>query len=219
MSASREDIIHHFIKQVSSHGKKPDSVYAFMDSMDAKEQEFYDFFQSVTDLEKNTWLWFFETTLSKMQAEEAYAEYAVREKMLSFFFTIVETLKPHREFVQIYKRANVSATRVTPAHMLLAYEYYVNWVGQLVQEGTETGEIADRSLINQRYPDGLWVTMLTILRYWLKDDSEDFDKTDTFIEKLTNFNFDMLGVTPLDSGLDFAKFLFQEMGKRMGKKS
>jgi hypothetical protein len=219
MSASREDIIQHFIKHVSSHGKKPDSVYTFMDSMDAKEEEFYNFFQSVADLEKNTWLWFFETTLSKMQVEDAYAEYSVREKMLSFFFTIVEMLKPHREFALHYKNASISFMRLTPGHMLLAYEYYVNWVKQLVEEGTETGEIADRSLINQRYPDGLWVLVLSILKYWLKDESEDYDKTDTFIEKYVNFNFDMLGVTPLDSGLDFAKFVIQEMGKKTGNKA
>lgn len=219
MSVAREDIIKHFVKQVGEKGKKPESIYAFMDSMDADEKTFHEYFQSIKDLEKNTWLYFMETTLTRIQAEEAYTEYSVREKMLSFLFTLVEMLKPDREFVRFYRNTRPKGFRITPDYMVLAYEYFVNWAKQIIEEGTETGEIADRSLINQKYADGLWLMVLSSLRYWMEDRSEDYDKTDTFIEKYVNFNFDMLGVTPLDSGIDLFRFVIQEVSQKVrGKK-
>ena len=217
MSASRADITDHFIRHVGSKGKKPDSVYTFMDSMDAKEEDFFALYKSISELEKDAWLRLFETTLAKTEAEDAFAEYSVREKMLSFAFTIVEVLKPHREFSLYYSSSKWVISQATPDHLRLSYEYFSIWAKQLVAEGAETGEMANRLFISQKYPDGLWLLVLSILKYWLRDSSEEYDKTDTFIEKSTNFCFDALGVTPLDSGFDFAKFLFQQNSKKDGQ--
>jgi hypothetical protein len=43
----------------------------------------------------------------------------------------------------------------------------------------------------------------------MKDHSKAFEKTDEAIERSINLSFDMLGKSPLDSALEFGKFLFQ----------
>lgn len=48
------------------------------------------------------------------------------------------------------------------------------------------------------------------LKYWMEDNSARFEKTDVAIEKSVNAIFDVFNTTPLESVLDFGKFLFKE---------
>jgi hypothetical protein len=81
-------------------------------------------------------------------------------------------------------------------------------VNDLVTEGKDTTEVAERPFTNQ-YEKAFWLHFLFITRFWVNDDSSDFEKTDAAIEKSVNLAFDLVGKGPLDSMLDFAKFLFQ----------
>ena len=48
------------------------------------------------------------------------------------------------------------------------------------------------------------------MKYWMDDNSARFEKTDVAIEKSVNAIFDVFNTTPLESVLDFGKFLFKE---------
>jgi hypothetical protein len=48
------------------------------------------------------------------------------------------------------------------------------------------------------------------LKFWLDDDSAAFEKTDIYIEKSVKASFELLNVAPLDSLIDFGKFIFKE---------
>jgi len=50
---------------------------------------------------------------------------------------------------------------------------------------------------------------LFVLNFWLNDDSAQFEKTDAAIEKAVHLSFDLMGKGPLDTMVDFAKFLYQ----------
>ena len=62
------------------------------------------------------------------------------------------------------------------------------------------------SVINESY----WIQMLVTLKFWLDDDSADFEKTDLFIEKSIAASFELANTKPLKSVVDFGKFLFKE---------
>ena len=49
-----------------------------------------------------------------------------------------------------------------------------------------------------------------MLKFWLEDTSESFEKTDVFIEKSINTSFDLLDTKALKSMLDLGKFIFKE---------
>jgi hypothetical protein len=51
--------------------------------------------------------------------------------------------------------------------------------------------------------------LLFVTDFWLKDKSPGFEKTDEAIERSLNLAFDLMGKSPLDSMLEFGKFLFQ----------
>ena len=52
--------------------------------------------------------------------------------------------------------------------------------------------------------------MCFLMKFWIEDTSEQFEKTDAAIEKSVNTAFDVFDNTPLDTLLDFGKFLWKE---------
>ncbi|MEJ2006194.1 MAG: TetR family transcriptional regulator C-terminal domain-containing protein [Cyclobacteriaceae bacterium] len=98
---------------------------------------------------------------------------------------------------------------VTPQVLRGFRETFMDYVQEIINEGRETEEIKDRKYISDKYKDGLWLQTMFIINFWLKDDSESFEKTDAAIEKAVNLSYDLMGAGPLDKMLDFAKFLYQ----------
>ena len=62
----------------------------------------------------------------------------------------------------------------------------------------------------QVFSEGAWLQFLFLLNFWANDDSAQFEKTDIAIEKSVNTIFDLFDNTPLNSILDFGKFLWKE---------
>ncbi|MBX9806916.1 MAG: TetR/AcrR family transcriptional regulator, partial [Flavobacteriaceae bacterium] len=58
--------------------------------------------------------------------------------------------------------------------------------------------------------ESAWIQFLITMKFWLDDESPAFEKTDIFIEKSVKASFELMNITPLDSLIDFGKFLFKE---------
>jgi hypothetical protein len=64
---------------------------------------------------------------------------------------------------------------------------------------------------NERiFSEAAWLQTLFLLKFWMDDNSPQFEKTDVAIEKSVNTVFDVFDNTPLERVLDFGKFLFKE---------
>ena len=59
----------------------------------------------------------------------------------------------------------------------------------------------------------LWMHFIAIFHFWLNDTSPSFEKTDMAIEKSVRIVFDVFDNTPIDSIVDFGKFLWKENTK------
>jgi hypothetical protein len=97
----------------------------------------------------------------------------------------------------------------TSPELYLLKKSFKEFGSELIREGRATEEVVNRPFITDRYTDGLWLQVIFVLNFWIKDPSKSFEQTDVAIEKAVNTSFDLLGRTPLDSVFDFAKFLFQ----------
>ena len=58
--------------------------------------------------------------------------------------------------------------------------------------------------------EGAWIQFLVTLKFWMEDESSSFEKTDLFIEKSIRATFDLIDISPLESVIDFGKFLIKE---------
>lgn len=197
------------------HGQAPASVYAFAKKLKLTEAEFYQFYNSFEQIEADLWLGFFSDTRRKVETEEVYGSYSVREKLLAFYYTWIEVLKTNRSFVVLSYGKIRAQGRRQPSRVLDPFKKaFKNYVADLLAEGRESREVQSRRLVEDRYPDGFWIQALWLLDFWVHDTSRNFEKSDSAIEKTVNTSFDLLGTSALDSVFDLAKFVYQNRAMR-----
>lgn len=205
-----------YLDYLLEHGEPPPSVYQFTKSLKMKEAIFYEYHNSFVSLERDIWRGFFDQTIERIQGEEVYREYSVREKLLAFYYTWVEVLKNNRSYVtfrvqpmELARRPKANPSRMHTKVLSRFKEGFLDFANELIMEGRETEEIVDRPLISNNYDEGLWRQVLFVLNFWVEDDSQNFERTDVAIEKAVNLSFDLMGRSALDSAIDFARFLYQ----------
>ncbi len=205
----RKLILEGFVNHVLEHGSTPKSVFKFAKDLKMKEEEFYTYFTSFESIKSAIWVSIFESTLEQIESQEVFKEYSVREKFLSFLFTWIEELKKNRSYLLSLYQDKTQSMKSLPLDAKEFKEKFKDFAGEIILEGKETQEIANRPIISDRYDEALWLQAAFVFRYWLDDRSPRFEKTDAAIEKSVNLSFDLMGKSALDSFLDFAKFLYQ----------
>jgi hypothetical protein len=97
---------------------------------------------------------------------------------------------------------------LNPEFLVQLKHVYKDFIQEMIMEGKDTTEIAERPFSNL-YDKGFWLHLVFLTRFWVKDDSKDYEQTDAAVEKSVNFIMDLIAKGPLDSFMDFAKFLYQ----------
>lgn len=202
-----ESISRDYIKHYCRTGRAPASVFAFCDDLDIPEGMFYDFFTSFEQIESEVWKSAFNTAFEQVQNDEGLKELSVRDRYLTFAFAWVEVLKESRSFYQLNFKNQWSplpggTLKNLRSHVKSSFQ---SWV----IEGSANGEIERRFKVSDHYDEALWVLLLFITGFWVKDQSAGFEKSDAAIEKSVNLAFDLLNKGSVDSALDLGKFLFQ----------
>jgi hypothetical protein len=206
----KNQIIEAYMDYILLEGKQPSSVYAFAKLQKMKEEEFYEFFTSFDKIEATIWIGDFEEAVKLSKNQEVWDTYSSREKMLAFFYTYFELIRKRRSFViqslKCYQKGNMLQQGAPLKGLKSAFESFSK---EVLATGFESGEIKERKGLSDRYSDGLWLQFRFILDFWTKDNSSGFEKTDAAIEKSLHLSFDLFGTNPVDSMIDFGKFLFQ----------
>ena len=207
---TRALILSAFIHHILENGQEPASVYKFAQSLGITEAEFYTYYTSFQGVKGGIWEHVFDETLGIMHAQEVYQTYSAREKLLSFYYTWIEVLKKNRSYLlALYEGHHANLKKAMPAEFRGFRDQFKAFAKGVVAEGKETGEVADRKYVSDRYEDALWLETLFVFQFWLQDTSTSFEKTDAAIEKSVTLAFDLIGRTAVDSFVDLAKFLYQ----------
>ncbi len=204
---TKEKLQIRYIEYLLLNERTPTSIFAFCHSLKIKEVDFYEHYNSFRALEGDIWKSWFDATLDILHKDEAYIQYSVREKFLAFYYTWVEVIKANRSFV-LMKFDRIPQKEINPDFFKPLHHAFKTYVNDLLLEGKDTAEIADRPFSKQ-YDKGFWIQFMFLTRFWAKDDSHGYEQTDAAIEKAVNFSFDLVSKGPLDSFLDLAKFLYQ----------
>jgi len=201
-----------FIDYLLDQGKEPESIYKFCKKLKIKESEFYENYNSFKQINAEVWKDLMNETIVSIQNEEVYANYSVREKLLSFLYTYIEMLKAKRSYIlKCYESLEKPLNMKKNPEFSDARRVFEEFMNDLVVEGQETREIEPRPIpqIMAKYPEWIWMLVLSITDFWINDNSKLFEKTDTLIEKSVNTTMDWMARTPLDSLFDLVKFLYQ----------
>lgn len=204
-----QDIKTEYIKYVNTKNRRPYTDFGFIKDTGTNEKEFKEMFGSLLAIEQSIWAEWFDETENDLRSEAVFEQYSVREKVLALNFTFIEKLKANRLFAELTLQP-LSSFKLSCDVLNSLEVSFSMFVKHLVEEGIFSGEIAERPLITQYYKQFLWFQFLTMIRFWVKDNSTNNENTDAFVEKSVNFAFDMLSRNVADSAFDFVKFWWQQ---------
>ncbi len=191
-------------KHLLIKGERPKSVYAFMDSLERSESEFYETYASLDALESAYWKATVEETIKVLGQDEDYAGYPADQKLLAFFFTYITHIQGDRSrFVGYFPKPCIKVSDRLKG-MKHSFQTYAN---EIVREGVEQGIFADRKKLLEYYDQFIFMHFIAIIHFYIKDSSDNFQDTDAFIEKSSQLAFQSAASGVLESGFDFLRFM------------
>ena len=206
---SKEEIISAFMDTALEQERFPKSIYKFCKDLKIKEDEFYHFFGSFEGLQMEIWNSFFDHAMKLAHKDKQYEQYANKEKMLAFLFTFFELLTANRSYVLL--TLNEHKDLMKNMSQLKGLRARIKeFAGELIEEQNDTKTMKILKQPVSVFSEGAWLQTMFILKYWMEDNSPQFEKTDVVIEKSVRAVFDIFETTPLESVLDFGKFLWKE---------
>lgn len=201
---ARNDLQEAYWKYLLVEGKRPKSVYAFMDSLERDEAEFYKYYASMESIESAYWEATVDETIHVLEKDDDYAEYPADQKILAFFFTYITHIQGNRSrFVKYFPKPCMSVP-----HSIKAMKHrFKSYAEGIVSEGIQQGVFADRKKLTEYYDRFMFMHFWAIIHFYIKDSSTDFQDTDAFIEKSTHFAIQTAADGVLESGFDFVRFM------------
>ncbi|QAA80566.1 TetR/AcrR family transcriptional regulator [Aequorivita sp. H23M31] len=205
----KHKIISLYMEYVLLNERTPKSVFKFCRENNFEEAVFYEYFGSFEGLQMEIWNSFYEQTVSLANNDAAYASFSNREKMLTFFYTFFELLTLNRSYILFTLKEHQNVMR--NLNQLKGLRKNVkHFAAELIREDNEDKKLKVLKQSVTVFSEGAWIQTLFLLKYWMEDNSAGFENTDIAIEKSVRAIFDVFDTQPLESILDFGKFLWKE---------
>jgi AcrR family transcriptional regulator len=200
-----------YLDYLRRHGRAPKTVFAFADAQGITEGEFYRHYASFASIDREVWVDFGREARTQAALEPAWQGYGAREKLLAFYYTLLEILKNNRSFVLLtLGRSQKRQPALIPKVLDRFEAEFKGFVQEILQEGRTTGEVASRPFLQDGYGRIFLRQLQFILLYFVRDESANFERTDAAVEKAVTLSFDLVGRNTFDSALDFGRFLLQK---------
>ncbi|MCB2379127.1 TetR/AcrR family transcriptional regulator [Hymenobacter sp. BT635] len=197
-----------YLDYVLRKGTPPASVFKLTSKLSLPEAEFYRYYANFDAIDREIWADFAREARQRAATEPVWEQYGAREKLLGFYYTLLEILKQNRSYaLNSLHRSLTVLPGLTPRVLDDFRQDFEVFVQDILQEGKRTEEVAVRPLVQSQYPRLFWQQVLFVLGFFAKDDSLNFERTDAAIEKAVTLSFDLVGRNTLDSALDLARFL------------
>lgn len=191
------------------NNEKPQSVYLFCKKNGMVEKDFYAFFSSIEAIEKSVFVNFHSMTVELINKSTEADVLGFKDKLLTYYYTFFEILTANRSYVVFALKSDRSKLN----GLLKLKElrtHFKDFIAEISQGYLKVKSERVLKLQQDGLEEGAWIQLLVTLKFWLDDESVAFEKTDLFIEKSIRATFDLIDTTPLESVIDFGKFLIKE---------
>jgi AcrR family transcriptional regulator len=205
---TKEEIIEKYSDYCLMHGTAPATVYKFAKENGFEEADFYQHFASFEALERFYFVEMFHHTVVTLQQSPSYGNFSGVEKLSAFYFTFFEMATANRSFV-MYALGKDRGLDVLVKLKELRAEF-VAYAEQILEKPVNIPNPRADKLQGNALREAAWLQFLSIFRFWIKDTSAAFEKTDIFIEKTVKAGSDLVYNSPLQSLADLGKFIWKE---------
>ena len=129
--------------------------------------------------------------------------------MLSFYFTFFELLTANRSYVvmSLKEHQNQLKNLMQLSNLRIGFK---NYITEIITDEVRTQHEKFQNFQEKAIQETSWIQFLLTMKFWLEDESPAFEKTDIYIEKSVKATFELMNIAPLDSIIDFGKFIFKE---------
>ena len=206
---SKDKIVSMYMNYTLEHNEKPKSVFHFTKINDFTEAEFYTYFGTLEIIEKEIFNMFFDKTIELLNKNTDYEVYDMKSKLLSFYFTFFELVTANRSYVVLTLKQHQNQLKNV---MILSdlRKKFKTYISEIITDDFRTQQEKFQEFQEKATTESFWFQFLLTIKFWLDDSSAAFEKTDIYIEKSVKASFELMNITPLDSLIDFGKFIFKE---------
>jgi len=206
---TKEAVVSMYMNYTLEHNEKPKSVYLFAKLNGFEETEFYSFFGNLESIEKEIYTLFLEKTIELLNKDANYESYDMKSKLLSFYFTFFELLAANRSYVSLSLKEDKNHLK-NLLQLSSLRQNFKKFIGDITTDEFRIQQEKVQDFQDKAIQESAWIQFLFTLKFWLEDGSPNFEKTDIFIEKSVKLNFELMNVAPINSLIDFGKFIFKE---------
>ena len=208
-NSTSTDLISYYMEYTLEHNAAPKSVYIFAKKYNFQEEIFYKYFGNFDALEQTIFKTFFDNTIILLEKSDDYKSYESRNQLLSFYYSFFELLTANRSYVVYALEGNKN--NLTKSKSLKGLKHsFTKYIESLNIPLLEIKQETLDKIQNTTLKETAWLQLSLTMKYWLKDTSPSFEKTDVFIEKSVNTSFDILNTKPIKSIIDLGKFLYKD---------
>lgn len=206
--STHSQILDGYIEFVLEEERFPKSIFKFCKHLKVSERDFYNHFTSLEAIHLAFWETLVLNSNKVLEADESYESYDHKSKLLSFYFTLFENFTLYRSYIKFRfdhdKTAFISEGKLMRKAIQPTLKSYASSFETIVNHISE-------DLGKKLTHEALWLQFLGIFKFWLEDSSKGFESTDVFVEKSVTVAHDLSTNLPIESMLDYGKFLFKEM--------
>lgn len=206
---SKDLIVSMYMNYVLEYSEKPKSVFHFAKINGFTESEFYVFFGTLESIEKEIFNIFFDKTIELLLKDDNYENYDMKTKLLSFYFTFFELITANRSYVSMTLKQHQNQLK----NLMILSEFrnkFKDYISEIITDDFRVKIEKLQQYQEKVLTESFWFQFLLTLKFWMEDTSPSFEKTDIYIEKSVKVSFELIDITPIDSLIDFGKFIFKE---------
>ncbi len=193
------------------HQERPKSMHHFAKHLEIGEQDIYAHFASFDSMEAGMFGHFVENardlTIEQAATDAAFQEQ--RAQMLTFYLTLTEVLKANRSLVMLLLPKGKDQLKAWK-NLKSARGIFLDYVRTLDIQIEALSFIPSDKVKEKTLDAAAWGQFLSILGFWMHDDSPGFERTDIFIEKSLKLSFEISDSSILQSIVDLGKFVVQD---------
>ncbi len=206
---TKEKIVSMFMNDTLENNEKPKTVFHFAKANGFTETEFYQLYGGLDRVEKDVFNMFLLKTIALLEKDKDYEYYDMKSKMLTFYFTFFELLNQNRSYVLLTLKDHSAPIKswMQLSELRIGFK---NYIGGIISEEYRLKQERFQEIQEKTLKESAWFQMMLTLKFWLDDTSPSFEKTDIYIEKSVKASFELMNTAPLESLIDFGKFIFKE---------
>jgi len=204
-SSESSRILEAFASHMREEGSAPRSVARFCKGLGITEDIFYKHFPSLHAVEKAFWRHWIAEVITAVESGADWEGFSARERYLAFLFAFTQSAAERRTL--LLERFHEVSPVSHPAALEGMRAEFLEFARRLIDHGTSSGEIAERRGLANLYPGILYLHLRWVIDQYLNDESDEFERTDAFIEKTVTLAFDLFRAQALDSAADLLRFL------------